>query len=378
MKPATDGNRGAREAELPNSGRQPELDAARGLAVFFMIAVHTLETLGTPVLAGTWFGYMIEILGGPPAAPVFMAVLGVGIVYSSKATPRRLARRGVLLLALGYLLNLLRGVGPALVGFFSEAGHIGMEVVLAQLFSVDIFHFAGLTFLFFAGWTSIRGKDWWLVGVPAAAIAVNTVLNAVVGSGPTGPLIVNAAAGLIWGAGPVSYFPFLSWITYPVLGYLFGRRLIRTLDKRRLYAAVSAVGLVLFLGGFFIGSVVLDIDIGFENEYAYYHHGLVGTVILTGFTFFWLGVVYLLKFLTRGVVGSTLKRWSSNVSAIYFIHWVMLGWAALILGPNSRGALGVGSVIIALVTVSDLIASLWVRWSQGGSRESRSRTKGAP
>lgn len=57
------------------------------------------------------------------------------------------------------------------------------------------------------------------------------------------------------------------------------------------------------------GPVVLNIDIGFENEYAYYHHGLVGTVILSGFTFFWFATVYLLTFLTRdgGVLKAFLK-----------------------------------------------------------------------
>jgi uncharacterized membrane protein len=81
-----------RNQQFPNAARQPELDMARGLAVFFMIAVHVLEILGDTALAETGPGIVIGFLGGPPAAPVFMMLLGVGIVYSARATPENLAR----------------------------------------------------------------------------------------------------------------------------------------------------------------------------------------------------------------------------------------------------------------------------------------------
>ena len=89
-----------------NSGRQLELDITRGLAVLFMIAVHTLMEFGDPVFKESPLGTVIDFLGSPPAAPVFMFLLGAGLVYSRKGTPRELLNRGLRLLALGYVLSL--------------------------------------------------------------------------------------------------------------------------------------------------------------------------------------------------------------------------------------------------------------------------------
>lgn len=346
---------------LPNSGRQPELDAARGLAVLFMIAVHVLETLGTHSILESGLGFTIGFLGGPPAAPVFMALLGAGIVYSRTATPARLARRGVLLIGLGYLLNVLRGAAPTLIGFWSAPDSVSLSSVMLQVAAVDIFHFAGLAFLFFAAWKSIGADDRWLLIVPAAAIGVHAVLQSEMVLDPTAPLLLQAATGLVWGSSPVSYFPFLTWISYPILGYLLGRLLIRTTNKRWLYLFASGVGLGMLVLGFVFGSIVFDVDVGFENEYAYYHHGLVGTIVISGFVLFWFGLVYACRFLVNGVIGTTLKRWSSNVAVIYFVHWIILGWSALILGENSNGVGVLVAYLVALIAVSDLVASIWFR-----------------
>ena len=53
------------------NNRLMAIDLARGLAVFFMIAVHTLEVFASQEVKNSVFGQIIEFLGGPPAAPVF-------------------------------------------------------------------------------------------------------------------------------------------------------------------------------------------------------------------------------------------------------------------------------------------------------------------
>lgn len=73
--------------EKVNCGRQRELDVAKGLAVIFMVLVHVYEVYGGSV-EGTTFSHVVEFLGSPPAAPVFMFLLGVGVVYSRKNTPK--------------------------------------------------------------------------------------------------------------------------------------------------------------------------------------------------------------------------------------------------------------------------------------------------
>ncbi len=58
------------------------IDLARGLAVFFMILVHVLITYSAPDVEHSLFGEIVGFQGGPPAAPVFMALMGISFYYS--------------------------------------------------------------------------------------------------------------------------------------------------------------------------------------------------------------------------------------------------------------------------------------------------------
>ena len=84
-------------------------DLAAGLAVFFMILVHVLWHWGAHETWTTPIGEAISLAAGPTAAPVFMFL----VAPRSGAAPRTgfgsLAARGLWLLVLGYVLNLLRG-----------------------------------------------------------------------------------------------------------------------------------------------------------------------------------------------------------------------------------------------------------------------------
>ena len=95
-----------------NTGRQIELDIAKGFAILFMIWVHTAETFS----AGTGLGYEIvdNFLGGPFAAPVFMVCMGIGMRYGRKTDVKDFVKRGIELLVIGLILNIFRYVLPML------------------------------------------------------------------------------------------------------------------------------------------------------------------------------------------------------------------------------------------------------------------------
>lgn len=80
--------------EVVNSGRQKELDIAKGLAIIFMIWQHILG-----LFIVTEYGVMediaVSILGCPFAAPVFMFAMGMGITYSRKNCSSDLLKRGL-------------------------------------------------------------------------------------------------------------------------------------------------------------------------------------------------------------------------------------------------------------------------------------------
>src|SRR5262245_23553064 len=91
-------------------------DLARGLAVVDMILVHVLWHWGRPATWSSPIGQAIALVGGPIGPPMFMFLMGASLPFSSRGSTRNLVVRGLWLVWLGYLLNVLRGVIPASLG----------------------------------------------------------------------------------------------------------------------------------------------------------------------------------------------------------------------------------------------------------------------
>src|SRR6266508_1918209 len=134
----------------PTRERVRAFDLARGLAVVFMIGVHVLWHWGAPDTWTTPIGQVISFLGGPTAAPVFMFLMGASLAFSSRSSFGSLVVRGLWLVWLGYLLNVLRGVIPAYLGM--QAGIVTPEQIAPFTLpwlatTVDVHHMAGLSLI---------------------------------------------------------------------------------------------------------------------------------------------------------------------------------------------------------------------------------------
>jgi hypothetical protein len=123
-----------------------------------MIAVHTIEVFASQEVKSSLFGQIIEFLGGPPAAPVFMTLMGFSFLYSGKSDLKPKLLRGFKIFLSGYVLNILRGVIP-----FSLATNLKLDVVKTFpiekfneymiLTTVDILQFAGIALIEYSGQT---------------------------------------------------------------------------------------------------------------------------------------------------------------------------------------------------------------------------------
>jgi len=70
--------------EKINSGRQLELDIARGLAVLFMIFIHSQLFFADFSVSDSYFGAFNDFVGMVPSAPMFMFLLGVGLIIRER------------------------------------------------------------------------------------------------------------------------------------------------------------------------------------------------------------------------------------------------------------------------------------------------------
>lgn len=350
--------------ERINQGRQLELDIAKGLAILFMVFVHCFESL-TPIEV-TATGYMIEFLGGPLAAPVFMFALGVGIVYSRKSTPADLAVRGIRLLILAYVLNFLRSSLPQMFQYFRTGDPGYAKEAVALLFGVDILPFAGLVFLFFAAtyklsFTSIHYLLSGLIMAGANLLLLNVVPK---------DTVLNVISGSFWGTNYYAWFPFLTWIMYPLAGYLFGELLMRCTNKKRLYMQTLQIAFSI-LGLLAIYFVLKDGDLRALNHLileAYYHHTIVANLFMIAVTLAWLSTLYFWTAHIPSRIKATLARWSKNITPLYFVHGVILGWTLAFVEPTlTLPWMFVYS--IALLAISD-----WISHSYG-TIKSRMKTQ---
>ena len=114
-----------------------------------MIAVHTLQVYANPEVTSSLLGKIISFLGGPPAAPVFMTLMGFSFVYSKKSALKSKLVRGLKVFLSGYMLNLLRGVIPYKLSIYFGTD-LAKSLPLDRLNDytiftiVDILQFAGI------------------------------------------------------------------------------------------------------------------------------------------------------------------------------------------------------------------------------------------
>lgn len=72
--------------------------------------------------------------------------------------------------------------------------------------------------------------------------------------------------GLFWGSNKYSFFPFFTWMFYPIAGYLFGSLLIRCANKKKFYAVSGLIAGIVFFGGSYLFNVLLGIPTGLTRE----------------------------------------------------------------------------------------------------------------
>lgn len=352
-----------------NSGRQNELDIAKGLAVLFMVLVHFLLQFSSyATQEESVYGQIVQFLGGVPAAPVFMFMLGVGIIYSRRNTPSILIKRGATLIILGYLLNILRSVIPESINLLNGYSSYTTleEIFYDNFFYVDILQFAGLALIFFSFVLAKDCSNKFLTAMGLFFMLSNYVLL------PYSRYFVTPASApivnLFVGGSEASYFPFLTWIIYPILGYLFGSYLIQTNNKVHFYKKIliySTGFLVIYILGIFN----LNFPTGYESDAIYYHHTFPITLFYGLFVLWWVSVLFFVSRKFTVLSYQHLINASKYTTEIYFAHFVLMGILSIFL----HSKLGTYATILAslLLYIMSYYLSMYYKNFQGKQKLER-------
>ncbi|WP_207642366.1 heparan-alpha-glucosaminide N-acetyltransferase domain-containing protein [Pseudobacteroides cellulosolvens] len=343
-----------------NTKRQVEMDIARGLAVFFMILVHVLGDLSSAAAGDTIFGKVIDFFGSIPAAPVFMFLMGIGFVYSKNQKPIVLFKRGVMIFIGGYVLNLFRGLIPLFIG--SKMGYYSINIDgtpwYYYLIEGDILQFAGLAMMFTAFLKKLRVSEFYY---PIIALVIAIATPFVAGLN-TGVFIIDAFLLTIFGKYGYVFHPFFSWMVYPLMGSFFGWMLMRTENKNKFYLKAACVSVVVAIPGiiYCIMNPGIDIGIVFGDISNYYQHGILSNSLFVPFVVIWLAIWHLTASIIPNFVKNRLFFWSKEVTIIYVVHWLIVGWSEFLFIEE----LSLGNTIIAMVFITfftDRITDLYIK-----------------
>lgn len=355
-----------------NSGRQKDLDIAKGLAILLMVLVHVNEVYQSTDLEGGISNRIIEFLGSPPVAPIFMILLGLGIVYSRNNSSSNLFYRGISIFILGYALNFFRDFIPYSILAFTESDPSYTTEAYSSLLGIDILQFSGLAFLFFAFIKKFNIKTKHL---PLFYIVFATI-NLLVKNFSTDNFLIDAVLGLIWGTNDYSWFPFLSWIGFVIAGYIFGEFLIKCTNtdyfykQCLMYSTFTTIALWIYA---YINKVSFG-AFGELYQNTYYQHEMMGDIILLSTAIFWISCVHFItKFIPQNICNA-FSRWSKNINLIYCIHWVLLGYSMLFLETESYTPLVIILISIVIFILSDIISSYYSKLKKKRKEKNQSKT----
>jgi uncharacterized membrane protein len=316
-------------------------DLAAGLAVFFMILVHVLWHWGAPETWTTPIGEAISYAAGPTATPVFMFLIGASLGAARGSSPSTLVARGAWLFALGYLLNLLRGVIPYTLG--TATGVITAEQVAPYTpwwlgTTVDLHHVVGLSLIVIAVLRTRAQPGWLWLAVAGVLVLVAPWLRAVTFGSP----VLDAPLTPFLGSAPNVYYAVVPWLAYPLAGAVFGAMMARSSDRAALFRSAGLVG----VGLLSVGGVLIAIQHPTFDVYTYWRQPASFAVAIMGIVLVWLALCDLAtrrRSLDRWF--GFFYSWSDRVIAIYFTHWIIVGWGVGLVGFR---ALALGPVLVAM------------------------------
>jgi uncharacterized membrane protein len=327
-------------------------DLARGLAVIFMIGVHVLWHWGAPETWTSPIGQAISFLGGPTAAPVFMFLMGASLAFSSRTSTGSLVVRGLWLVWLGYLLNVLRGVLPAYLGMTS--GVITQEQIAPftlswLLTTVDVHHMAGLSLIAIAGLGMAARPGWGWLAVAAAIVLAGPFLRGL----QLGTPLLDAPLTPILGGAPNVYYAVVPWIAFPLVGAAFGAVVARSPDRWRVFRWGALGGVALCALGvlsFAVSAPTFDVDTYWRMPPSFF-------VAILGLVLVWLWACdMVVRHVRANRVFAFLYGWSANVIAIYFAHWLVVGWGVGIFGFRSQPLAGALVGIVVAIAATALLS----------------------
>lgn len=346
-----------------NNLRVAAFDHVRGLAVIFMIISHVALMFGSGEAAVTPVGrFMNDFCGTAPAAPVFMLLMGIFMIFPSEKGGGQLFCRGLKLFGLGLLLNVIRMVIPFfLLSIFVPEEFERMctmlqvsraEVYWRIFYNVDILGFAGVACMIIAVLSLILKKGWqWVLSGIVTIIAAPYLWGRGEDLGVFFYLLQPLwGRQFVEGVPTDTAFPAFPWLIFPIFGLIIGRFLKDGRKEAQLAALLVRISL---LTGAVGALLVWKYGMGQFGDYYRMYAG--GTFLVLTFAALWTALfIWLSRFERLRAIFDHLVFWSRHITLIYFVQWFIFGFSVLLLYFRR--------VDNPLILIALTPLSLWLTW----------------
>jgi len=321
--------------------RNRAADLLKGVAVILMIQVHLMELFAHQDIYDSIVGKISLFLGGMPAAPVFMLVMGYYVAKSKKTFAQSIIR-GLKIILLGFTLN----IGLNLHLLINIATGIIDVDPLPYIFGVDILFLAGLSIIGLSLLKFIRFYQFLFYSI----VLILIFIIQFVFKNRLDSYSENYLLAFIYGEGTWwSYFPFIPWFAYPLTGFVFYKleqNLSYFIQKNIIYIfIVYLIVVILFID--YGSKISTDLEL-------YYHHNYVFFIYTTFFLIAWSAMAYYLTGKYSNTILNYIEWFGKYVTAAYVIQWLIIGniatalyktqdlmaiilWFVSVLGTTSGG-----------------------------------------
>lgn len=316
--------------------RRFEIDLIKVLALILMPMSHVFDEFGNyyslmtniPEYSTTQLGLLFMNI---PA--LFLLCLGFGIIFSKNSTPEKLFKRGVQMFIFEGILNVFRIILPRIAVSYCTGDSEFIKESFEIFFMSDILPFAGFTFFFFALVKKLN-----LSVLQVLFIGLLLTLGQILIPQPVIPNVyLRYLVGYFIYVDQSSFFPIISWLIYPIVGYCLADNFVKKNNVVKFYTILGLFGLLLFL----TTNIYLLLSNSIQSRYYLFMEtgfrmDLFTTLIVLSSSLILLSLVYFISRLFIFLwLKSVISSIAQNVNSVYCIHWVLVEffWAiAEILG----------------------------------------------
>ena len=355
------------ELNTHNNTRLIEVDVAKAFAIIYMVVDHVYERMSVvdrvATLPDSALRNIIEFAGGPLSAPVFMFSMGIGMMYTRHNSHEDFMKRGFRLLIAGYILNFVRFTGPLMalkaMGVDADYGYS----VLDTFFWVDIFQFAGLSFLLMGLLKKAHMKPFWIMCLALLMQASGTWLG--MHMDQENPM--NVFFGLFVYVGNTSGFALMLWFVYPAAGMLFAEIMKNVQDRDRFYKRILGLCVAVIIS---MISILPLIDYDIRNTYGvaggiYYKQNMYSFLFTLSVVLIALALSYLVF---HGREHTTIGRFiiycSVNLTTIFVIQWLLIIYGFLFMMIIGSASISLEAVIPVGLIITAASIGLSVLWNK--------------